>query len=542
MRALEITSYPWQSSSIFAARLDGDGVVLRANSALLERTGEGLIGSVFAELFSSEQRASFDEWLSGLGEDWSTGTFALQDPGRGPVEDRRLWARRSDPDRIELFAEPAWQDQNLLVSQVLQLNDDLIATQRSLSRRQRQLEDAQAEAHGATLRVNELESVLLATLAHADSGLALQELLDTAQELLPGERADLLLVDETLESLTLRASAGSAAMIDPSRQIRLGAGILGTIATTGESALIDDLREHSAREGAVGSLIGAPLRVDGRIAGVLAVRAQHPRRFQRSHLRLLEVVAERVALAVGHAQLREREHRMAEILQRTLLPQRLPQVPGIELSAHYESRGAAVGGDFYDAIVLPDGRLAVAIGDVMGKGLRAAAAMAHLRAGIHALAIDSSDPGEVLLRLGRMAEADSHFATAVLLLIDLADGTMGLANAGHPPPLLAHAGEADFLEPPEGRSPLLGFGVERRGAAQLHLPPGATLLLYTDGLVESTRDLDSGLERLRSEAAAHSGAAPEALCDHLLSTLSPTGRYRDDVTLLAIRRDPEATG
>ena len=542
MPELELTSYPWQSSSVYAATLDADGTVRRANPALVQAAGEELIDLPFSELLTPEQQASFGDWLLGAGDEWSCATFGLRDPDGGPAEDRRVWIRRSGSEQLELVAEPAWHDQTRLVEQVLQLNDDLISTQRSLNRRQRQLEQAQAEAHGAMLRVNELEGVLLASLAQSDPDRALQELLETAQQLLPGERADLLLIDDSLECLRLRASAGAAALIDPSPQIALGVGILGGIAASGESRLVDDLGLSSERPGVSGSLIGAPLRVDGNVVGVLALRAQETGRFDITHLRLLELVAERLALAVGHAQLRERERRMADVLQRTLLPQRLPAVPGLEISARYESRGAVVGGDFYDALPLPGGRAAVAIGDVMGKGLRAAAAMAHLRAGIHALAIDCSDPGDVLLRLGRMAEADAQFATAVLLVIDPADGSVSLANAGHPPALLVHGGRADYVEPEGARSALLGLGVERRGHGQLHLPDGATLVLFTDGLVESTRDLDAGLEHLQAAATACADLPLDAMCDHLLTTLSPTGRYRDDVTLIAVRRAFAAVG
>ncbi len=536
MRKLEITSYPWQSTAVYAAMLDADGVVQSANPALIHAAGTDLVDGPFRDALTREQRDAFTAWLLEADEEWRSGTFGLCDAHGDPAEDRRLWIRRSGADLIELIAEPAWQDQRHLVEQVLQLNDDLISTQRNLHRRQRQLEQAQDEAQVAILRAHELESVLLASMAHADPDRALRELLTTVQRLLPGERADLLLIDETLESLTLRASAGVPDLVDPRPLIKLGVGILGRIAVTGESELVDDLAGCADQLGASGSLIGVALRVDGRVAGVLAVRAAAPGSFNPSHTRLLEVVAERLALAVGHAQLRERERRMAEILQRTLLPQRLPEVAGIEISAHYESRAASVGGDFYDAMCLPGGRLVVTVGDVMGKGLRAAAAMAHLRAGIHALAIDGSGPAEVLHRLGRMAEADGHFATAVVVLLDPASGALSLGNAGHPPPLLVQAGVAEFIDPAGSRSALLGLGVERRGEASLELAPGATLVLYTDGLVESTRDLDDGMERLRATASTCVDCTPEELCDHLLTALSPTGHYRDDVTLIAVRR------
>ena len=130
------------------------------------------------------------------------------------------------------------------------------------------------------------------------------------------------------------------------------------------------------------------------------------------------MIGERIALAIGQAGLRVREQRLAETLQRSLLPQQLPAVPGFDVAARYDAHTAQVGGDFYDVLALDGGRIGVAIGDVTGKGLRAAAAMGRMRGGLHAYAIEDSPPAEVMGRLGRLAEAGDELATAQYVVID----------------------------------------------------------------------------------------------------------------------------
>jgi hypothetical protein len=209
-------------------------------------------------------------------------------------------------------------------------------------------------------------------------------------------------------------------------------------------------------------------------------------RFVGADLRLLELVGERVALAIGQAQLRDREQRMAETLQLALLPQSLPEVAGVELNARYLAHAASVGGDFYNALALDDGRLGVAIGDVTGKGLRAAVAMSRLRSGLHAYALDSASPADVLSRLGRLANADGAMATALYLTLDPATGALQLASAGHPPPLCIEDGRARFIDVRPALSPPLGLDITERRQVGLELPAGSMLVLYTDGLVERT--------------------------------------------------------
>lgn len=538
----EVTAaYPWQSEVIYAAELDSRGEIIRANRALAKLVGEPLEGLAFGELLADEQRPAFERRVEAAGQTWSRATFGFMEGGRADAaEDRTTWLRRTAHDTLEVVAEPAWEEHNRLVGQVLQLNDDLIAAQRTAARRQRELELAQDEAAAAADRIRQLEAILLAGLTPRSFDEVLSSLMRTASELLPGDRADLFLLDEVGARLVLRAGGGRQVAAETSpRPVSLGEGILGEIAREGRSVLIENLSGTSPAgiPDRQGSMIAAPLMLDEQVIGVLAASGEGQACFADADLRLLELVGERVALAIGHAQLRDREQRMAETLQRTLLPQRLPEADGVQLAARYLPHTAGVGGDFYDAVLLPHGRLGVAIGDVTGKGLRAAATMGRLRSALHAYGLDERSPSEVLNRVGRLAAGDATLATALYLVIDPATGAVELSSAGHLPPLLISPAGATYVDVRSALSPPLGLDRVSKREMTLSMEPGCMLLLYTDGLVEGTRNIDEGMRRLASAAAGHPGETPDALCERLVESLVPEGRYRDDVAVLAVRRD-----
>jgi serine phosphatase RsbU (regulator of sigma subunit) len=182
----------------------------------------------------------------------------------------------------------------------------------------------------------------------------------------------------------------------------------------------------------------------------------------------------------------EREHRVAETLQRSLLPEKLPRIEGVELAARYlpAGEGTAVGGDWYDAAELPDGRLALVVGDVVGHGLRAAAVMGQLRNAFRAYSLVESSPAEMVARLNRLAVKSDEgvMATVLYLALDRDTGEIAYSSAGHPPALLLTPEGARYLEGgrsvPVGAADIVTFREERTT-----LPPDSTLLLYTDGLV-----------------------------------------------------------
>jgi serine phosphatase RsbU (regulator of sigma subunit)/integral membrane sensor domain MASE1/anti-sigma regulatory factor (Ser/Thr protein kinase) len=239
-----------------------------------------------------------------------------------------------------------------------------------------------------------------------------------------------------------------------------------------------------------------------------------------------------------------REHWIAETLQRSLLPDRLPEIPGVDLAARYvpAAAGLEIGGDWYDVVELPSGRVALAVGDVAGHGLRAAGAMGQLRLALRAYAIEEPSPAVAVARTHRLFQrlGSTDMATLVYLEFDPGEGTVRFANAGHPPPLvLLPDGTTSYLEgglaPPLGAIPT---GMRFRESSSA-LPPGATLLLFTDGLVERRgSSLHEDLDRLR-EVLAGAPHDLDELCDHLLATYV-SDDLTDDVALLALRPLPLA--
>jgi PAS domain S-box-containing protein len=250
-------------------------------------------------------------------------------------------------------------------------------------------------------------------------------------------------------------------------------------------------------------------------------------------------IHERVLLQDRLRERYEIEHMIAETLQRSLLPERLPKIEGLELMPRYlpsAGRGAAIGGDWYDALERPDGRVALVVGDVAGHGLRAAAAMGQLRNSFRAYGLVESSPAEVVARVNRLATSggEEAMATVLYLILDRDTGEVTFSAAGHPPPLLLAPDGPRFLE--GGRSVPIGAAdpaVFREASAVL--PPGSALLLYTDGLVERRGvPLEESLDAL---AAAVDRAEDDLdrLCDRVLDAVLPRRDPVDDVALLAVR-------
>jgi anti-sigma regulatory factor (Ser/Thr protein kinase) len=234
---------------------------------------------------------------------------------------------------------------------------------------------------------------------------------------------------------------------------------------------------------------------------------------------------------------------IAERLQRSLLSVRLPEVAGLRLAAHYQAGthdDAQVGGDWYDVIALRDGKAGIAIGDVVGSGIDAAARMAHLQSGLRAYALEGLRPSLVLERMNNLVRHldDQPMATLLYGVVDPDESQLRLASAGHPPPLVVDpSAGASYAEGPAG-SPLGVVSFPSYEDSIVALTPGAMVLMYTDGLVERPgASLDAGLEWLR-EFAGGASADPEELCAALLDACFRESRPRDDVALLAVRVEP----
>jgi PAS domain S-box-containing protein len=290
-------------------------------------------------------------------------------------------------------------------------------------------------------------------------------------------------------------------------------------------------------------LISVPLVVDGRVLGVLTLCADRNRpRFTAADVETAEQLALQVALVVDKAQRYELDTRTSHALQASLLPPPPPAVPGLATAVRYlaATRGVEVGGDFYDVVPLPGGSVALAVGDVVGHDLAAAATMGQLHSVYRALLVDRPSPSAVIERLQASWPllGLQRMATALFGTLDHATGQLRLASAGHLPPMLVADGRAEFL--PVRPSRMLGAPPAPAPAPEWSgvLPPGATLVLFTDGLVESrSADLDQGLQRLLAAAGRGATADPDRLCDRLLAEL--TGPHRaDDIALLALTRLP----
>jgi serine phosphatase RsbU (regulator of sigma subunit) len=242
-------------------------------------------------------------------------------------------------------------------------------------------------------------------------------------------------------------------------------------------------------------------------------------------------------LAYENAQLYADQRSVAQTLQHSLLPDAFPSLPGVDFAARYIAgvEGIDIGGDWYDVVQLDDGRLVVVVGDVSGRGLHAATMMASLRYAIRAYAVQGDAPSDLLTKLSRLASVgrDGHFATVLCGNIDVVERRVTFANAGHPRPLVITGKNAEFVSSPVG----VPVGVVR-GAQYLEvtasLPPGATLLMYTDGLIERRGEsIDTGLERLRAAAQGHNGSLDELLTEIVRQAI-PQGSD-DDTAILGLR-------
>ena len=310
----------------------------------------------------------------------------------------------------------------------------------------------------------------------------------------------------------------------------------------GDDALARIEQELFTRLGATSAVVCA-LRSRGEALGVLSlVRSKYGAALGQGDLPLVHDLAHRVALAVDNAALHAQVQQTAERLQRSLLPD-LPTTGALELAARYQPAraGAEVGGDWYDAFMLPEGATALIIGDVAGHDLNAAVRMSAARNMLRGIACDRKEPpGKILARLDAANDIlyPGQTMTCVYALVEKTSADqwwkLHYAVAGHLPPLLITAeGETRFLE--EGRSLLLGVDPTRiRPDAFISLPPQSVVLLYTDGLIEHRgEDLDRGLARLRQHAAPLARAPLDDLCEELLRALAPDST--DDVALIAVR-------
>lgn len=419
---------------------------------------------------------------------------------------------------------------------------------------------ARAKAEAVAVTIGKLQQVTEAALEHLEPDDLMGLLADRIKEAFRADHARILLIEPTLErdplapgrrgpprpgsELTLGAAAGFGAVGIPAT-VPVG-DVLSEVMAEGRPVILDGLRGGAGLDpmldaAAPRALMASPLTVKGRMAGVIEIASRKERRFTPEEESLLVLMADRAGLAIEHARAYEREVGTVEMLQRSLLPDELPKVPGLDIAARYDPGGAGVhvGGDWYDAVPLPGGRVGLAMGDVVGHGLGAAALMGQLRHAARAYALEGHSPQAVLDRLDRLVRSlpGAQMATLLYMVVEADLSTARFASAGHVPPLVVGPdAEARFLE--GAPNPPLGvFDTSGHNELAVELESGSTIVLYTDGLVEERgASIDTGLEALR-QAARRPGDSKE-LCDHLVNSMLAIHPAHDDIAVLALQAVP----
>jgi phosphoserine phosphatase RsbU/P len=392
-------------------------------------------------------------------------------------------------------------------------------------------------------KLSDIQSITDAALSVLDPQALLDVLVERVKEALQADTAAVLLLDRGAGQLVATAASGLEEEVLQGVRIPVGKGFAGRIAAQGRPVILNEV-DHTKVVNpllltkGIRSLMGAPLLADGRVIGVLHVGTLSPRAFTGEDVDLLQLAADRAAMAVQALNARL-DRAAAAALQRSLVPLALPTADGLEMAARYVPGTGTLGGDWYDVFPLPSGEVCAVIGDVAGTGLQAAVIMGRIRSVIQAYALETADPAEVLDRLDRKMgyfEPDT-MATVLCAMISLARGHIRVCSAGHLPPIIARPGQPAAVAdvPP---NVLIGVSAsKRRQVSTLDFPLGAVLCLYTDGLVERRdQPIDEGIARLR---AAVTTADPEAGCASVMAAMGDYSPHTDDVALLMLRRMPD---
>jgi len=394
------------------------------------------------------------------------------------------------------------------------------------------------------IRVEDVQRVTESALAYLDLDDLLRELLDRVTDMLEVDTAAVLLVEEGGRTLAARAAKGLEEEVERGFRLPVGRGFAGRVAFTREPVVIENLETSTIQpvnplfgEKGVRSLLGVPLVVEGEVIGVLHVGSLTPREFHDRDIELLQLVANRVALSIERSKLMV-QGQIAATLQRSLLPRKLPQVPGLRMSARYlpAADESAVGGDWYDVIDLGNQCVGFVIGDVAGHGMGAATFMGQLRSAVRAYALDTAAPGEVMTKLAHFSDRmRSRMATMIYATLNLSTWEVRISRAGHPYPLLLRSdGSAEYLSE-TGGPPLGTVGGQAYEEEAVALAAGDTVLFYTDGLIERRgRQLSEGEEAL-VDVALTSPDEPELKCQAITSRLTEGGATADDIAVLAVQ-------
>ena len=373
----------------------------------------------------------------------------------------------------------------------------------------------------------------------------LVELLARVRKIVDADTAAVLLLDAAAGELVARAASGIEEEVHQGVRVPLGTGFAGRIAATRQAVRLDRVDDTTVTnpilwEKQIKTMLGVPLLRGGKVLGVMHVGRLQMRPFSDADVTLLTVLAERVTAAIetrGYAI----ERAAAALLERSLLPGRLPRCPGLEFATRYvATEGRAVGGDWYDLFTVPSGALWIVVGDVAGHGLSSAVVMGRIRSALRAYALIESSPHGVLDLVDRKVD---HFeietlATVSCAVLEPPYDTMTVAVAGHPPPVIITPGRASLLgrgrSQPANRNEL---GLTTRVVHDRTSARSRRRVLHRRSRRTPTRRLDIGLERLRQAISlGPPNRVAQDIMRHVLSGIVP----QDDIALVVMRRTAES--
>src|SRR3954451_12435377 len=331
---------------------------------------------------------------------------------------------------------------------------------------------------------------ITAALAELQARPLIDELLLRLERQLDVDASAVLLLDGSNRHLVAYASRGLEEEVLQGTRLPLGQGFAGRVAAERRVIILDEVGPGAVinpllwRKG-IRTILGVPMIAAGRLIGVLHVGSLRQRHFGDDDVNAVQLAADRMAITIAADQATAERH-AARVMQRGLLPTRMPEVDGLEIATRFvAAEGYGVGGDWYDAFHLPDGSLGFVIGDVAGHGLRAAVVMSRMRSVVRAYALEHPSPATVLQRVGEKFEhfEPGEMATLMYARLEADLRTMTISNAGHLPPVL-RSGQRSQLLDIDPDPPICVATNGGRRATTLAFDPGAVLLMYTDGLVE----------------------------------------------------------
>jgi phosphoserine phosphatase RsbU/P len=394
------------------------------------------------------------------------------------------------------------------------------------------------EVEGRLAKLEALTDTAIARLPIDDF---LAELLLRVRGLLDVDTAAVLLVDGDSEDLVARAASGIEEEVRQGVRVPIGVGFAGRVARTKAPVRLDVVDSTTVAnpilwEKGIKVMLGVPLLRDDTVVGVLHVGRITRRSFQDDDTILLQIVGDRVAAALRARSIAiERETTL--LLERSLLPSRLPKCPGLTFAVRFApAEGRAVGGDWYDLFVLPSGQLWIVVGDVAGHGVQAAVVMGRMRSALRAYALLDTSPANVLDLVEHKFEQfeSDAYATIVCAVTSAPYDSMSIAVAGHPPPVFVAPGQAPTYPTLEISPPIGTFTHRARRSTTIPLAPGTVAAFYTDGLIERRGEpIDIGLARLQDAVTTDPA---DHVAGNIMRKVIGNTVPTDDIALLVVRR------